>query len=481
MVPIDNSVSDDQRGDLVFEKSTQYGVEVFFVPSKASLATAGLDPQKPRNAQVKLLDINSQNNSITIYPTDTRGWSDRFLKPKYDKIERITIADFSMWPIRTVKQWELEEVEGLLENLPRAFTKDYNYGLGLARDYRFIIGELETLLDCTEILITDKVTTGPSSDGEIFYITKDDFERIRLDIDRIKRLSQTAAIEVKKTTVHNVLAERLEMPKWEPSAGRHPLRKLFTDVAQGKTNLSKKDQNDIIGALSSNAINIAKDQPEKLAKLRTDIELVTLAELIKQFEEMMKKPLPERQWQSFFNKNPFILGLAFGNPVIKIGEQVFVGGRTISGAGDKITDFLVKNSLTDNAALVEIKTPRTILLNKRPVREGVYTPSADLSNAINQVLDQKYHLQRNIAQLKADSNTDNFESYSVRCYLIIGTLPFDVNSLKSFELFRGNSKDVEIVTFDELLENLKHLHDFLSNDGENIFHPNPTPRNLARN
>lgn len=54
------------------------------------------------------------------------------------------------------------------------------------------------------------------------------------------------------------------------------------------------------------------------------------------------------------------------------------------------------------------------------------------------------------------------ESYSVHCCLIIGTIPSDEDRLKSFELFRGNSKDVEIVTFDELSEKLKQLRNFLT-------------------
>ena len=54
------------------------------------------------------------------------------------------------------------------------------------------------------------------------------------------------------------------------------------------------------------------------------------------------------------------------------------------------------------------------------------------------------------------------ESYSVHCCLIIGVMPSDEDQRKTLELFRGNSKDVEIVTFDELLEKLKQLREFLA-------------------
>ena len=463
----------ESRGWLIPERTGAHHITAYFVPKVAKL-----DFQEAQKRRVKLLEINTQNNSITMYPTDTRGWVDGFLKPKYNKVRCITVADSNMTQFllgESIEQWGADEINELLGSLPAPFVKDYNEGLGIKhKEYRFIIYVVETLSDCSEIVIVGEGDTHLSLDGKTFHITKGDLRRIQLSIDRIRHLLQVAAIEVKTTTLHNILAERLGIPNREPNVGRHPLRKLFTDVAQGKTNLSRKDQNAIIEALSGNANDIASDQPEKLAKLRTDIELVTLEKLIERYQEMMqkKKTLLERPWQSFFKKNPFILSLAFSHPVINIGDQVSVGGLTFSGSGNKIADFMFKNSLTDNAALVEIKTPGTVLLNKRSIREGIYTPSTYLSGAINQALDQKYHLQRNIVQLQANSNMKNFESYSVRCYLIIGTLPFDTNPSKSaelqksFELCRGNSKDVEIVTFDELLEKLKLLHRLLS--GENL-------------
>ena len=49
----------------------------------------------------------------------------------------------------------------------------------------------------------------------------------------------------------------------------------------------------------------------------------------------------------------------------------------------------------------------------------------------------------------------------MHCCLVIGKTPEGDDQKKSFELFRRNSKDVEVVTFDELLEKLKQLSVFL--------------------
>lgn len=85
-----------------------------------------------------------------------------------------------------------------------------------------------------------------------------------------------------------------------------------------------------------------------------------------------------------------------------------------------------------------------------------------------QALDQRYQFQREIFGIKVKSGSQDIESYSVQCCLIIGTMPEGEDEKKSFELFRGNSKDVQIVTFDELLEKLVQLRDLLasSDDGD---------------
>lgn len=453
----------DRDGTLEVEEVHPNFVEVYFVPPERSLVEAGLDPSKASSYRTKLLDINGQHQFLTIYPISTFGDRSDFLKPKYGQIERITLDDTDIisgvgWDANSTP----EDVRDVLENLPSTFTKDYAYGLGLAKPYRFIIDAVQELSDCSEIVITDKHATGPTQDGDgIFYISTQDFEQARVELNKIDRHAQSAVRAVKWTAAHNILAERLGVPKQEPKTGRHPYRKLFTAVAEGKQELSEEDQNAVIGALTSHAADIAEDQPEKLAKLRADIELVTLEALITRYEGMLGENLNEGHWQEFFNENPFILNMAFGYPVIKVRDQASVGGRKLSGDGEKITDFLVKNSLTNNTAIFEIKTPQTPILNKTPFRDGVYTPSADLSGSINQALDQKYQFQKQIAQIKDNTRLYDIESYAVHCCLVIGKTPDDDDRKKSFELFRRNSKDVEIVTFDELLEKLKQLSAFL--------------------
>ncbi|MFB1071369.1 Shedu anti-phage system protein SduA domain-containing protein [Vibrio diabolicus] len=72
--------------------------------------------------------------------------------------------------------------------------------------------------------------------------------------------------------------------------------------------------------------------------------------------------------------------------------------------------------------------------------------------------------QQNIAAIKNNNRLYDIESYAVHCILIIGTIPDDEDKKKSFEIYRRNSKNVQIITFDELLLKLKQLHEFLGNN-----------------
>ena len=454
------------QGELVIEEVFPNCVEVFYVPPRDKLKQSGLDPNTADAHRVKLLLINGQDQFVTIFPINTLGGHDDFLKPKHDKIERLTLSGIGFGPFGFEAKLSMtsDDVMDLLETLPSGFTKDFDYGLGLAKDYWFIVDAVEQLSNCSEIVISSKEETKVDPGRGIFFLSEADFERLRKALNSITNNAQTAARSVKAATAHNILADKIGVAPTPVQAGRHPVRKLITAAAQGEEVLAASEQDAVLGVITRNTKVIAEAEPEKLAKLQSEIELVTLELLIERYQVMLGQKLKEGRWQDFFNANPFILNMAFGYPVIKVRDQASVGGRKLSGDGEKITDFLVKNSLTNNTALFEIKTPQTPMLNKMPFREGVYTPSADLSGSINQALDQKYQFQKQIAQIKDTTRLYDIESYAVHCCLVIGRTPEGDDQKKSFELFRRNSKDVEIVTFDELLEKLRQLSAFLRAD-----------------
>ena len=51
-----------------------------------------------------------------------------------------------------------------------------------------------------------------------------------------------------------------------------------------------------------------------------------------------------------------------------------------------------------------------------------------------------------------------FETYNSKCVVLMGEIKkLDKKQLRSFELVRSNSIDVEILTFDELLDRIESL------------------------
>ena len=346
--------------------------------------------------------------------------------------------------------------------LPSGFIRDYDYGLGLLPTHRCIINAIESLTPCTELLITRTPLVFADAEPHVFPLAYEDYLDLHRAINRISRTSQVAARAVKKGLAENHVASTLGLPEQPVASGRSKLRqKLTRMILKEDEPPSRADEDNLVALMKASATSIATSRPEKLLPLTGEIELAALDSLIDHYEEMLGANLGESKWQAFFKPNVFLLNLAFGFPVITVNSQASVGGHTWSGSGEKVTDFVAKNSMTNNAALIEIKKPHTALLKLKPYRGGVYAPSAELTGPMSQALDQKYRFDQEIAQRKQNSGIHDIESCSSECCLIIGTTPEGDDQSRAFEIYRGNSRAVAIVTFDELLEKLRILRDFL--------------------
>lgn len=443
-----------ENGTLSFSVDSSATVTtVHFIPAPAALAAA----RKPRDTPPTILaEIDASAATVRIYPINTLVSSPKFFESKYSQVRCFQV------PLTVQGIDDGLDFEYILEALPRGFTKDYQFGLGLPKDYRFIVETIEGLTECTEIVLS---AAGPTRvDGHRFVFASDDFESLRAELDRITSRAQAAASRVKGGHTHNAVAPYAGVEPIAISRGRHPITQLIADNAAGVVKLDAAQQDELVAAAIRESSALGSERPEVLSKLRNDIELVSLDVLIDAFTGSLSQKTSESYWQQFFRENPFALHLAFGYPVIRIQDQASVGGRRISGKGEKIVDFLVKNSLTNNVALFEIKRPSSPLLQAKQYREGIFGPSRELVDSVNQVLDQKYQLEKSLVTIKDNTKNFDLESYSVRCCLIVGTSPEEPDLIKSFELYRQNSKNVEIIAYDELLEKLKQLRDLLGGE-----------------
>jgi hypothetical protein len=452
---------EERQGDIELKVIKNNQFDGLYKPRKKMAEVAGLKV----GVSAKMVHVNLSKQTLTIYPLVT--WPDHadFLKSKYKKIERVcfTIEESLCDFFRKKSPFEADDLLMLLRDvLLPGFTQDPDYGLGIAREFKDVIDAIEEHSDCIEIRFSETDETSIGDKTKVFTLNIDDYEEAKRKIRNITSLGQKAAAEVKDGTIYNLLASRLGKPPTTIATGRSPVRRLITAAAQGKPPLTAGDQDSVINILKTHSKQIAETKPEALAKLQDEIELVTLEVLIKRYEEQLSRNTVESDWQRFFEANKFILTMAFGYPIIEILEQASVGGGKLTGGGSKFADFISKNSQTNNAAIFEIKTPKTPLLNKTAFRGKVFSATTEFSGSIVQILDQKYQLGKSLPYLKSNDRNLDLEAYAVHCCLIIGTTPSGLDEQKSFELFRRNSREVEIITFDELLGKLKQLHSFLS-------------------
>lgn len=181
----------------------------------------------------------------------------------------------------------------------------------------------------------------------------------------------------------------------------------------------------------------------------------------------------ESLWQYFFEQNTWIFGFGL-QYIINIPlenrklEQV-VEGFDVINRGKRADALMKSKGIINSLCFAEIKTHKTKLLNSS-YRPSVFPPSNELSGGIAQV--QKTiqssleNLINKINPTDGDGNPTGEEifMYRPKSFLLIGNLnefltEFGVNKEKysSFELYRKSIKDIEIITFDELLERAKFI------------------------
>jgi hypothetical protein len=165
----------------------------------------------------------------------------------------------------------------------------------------------------------------------------------------------------------------------------------------------------------------------------------------------------EEFWQIMFNQHSYVLPQMFSVPAVLIGDKAYVGGMAFDRKDARFVDYLFAGETSRDVLLVEIKTPATSLLGAE--YRGVYKPSPDLSGAVVQLLDCRRGLLQDLDSLNRNSKTD-LTFFRPRSLLLIGNGEAELTDQKkreSFELFRSELNNVEILTFDELFRKIEAL------------------------
>lgn len=426
--------------------------DVYVTPSDERIREGGLDPETANLPPILMYRLDLANSRVRLFPVFTRPNPDGSFIQKHRKVRAISFD----WPGARADPSD-HEADNALDYQPEGLTRDPNYGLGVKKEYRFILDAVAEHTNKAVLYIGD---AEPLPDE--FKILRATFETIVTEIDRIDRRAQVAENEVKATTAFNVVAEELGVGPRPFRLGRNEIRQLIQNFAADPDFRDPKAQTELVTELARAAHTIAVRAPAATDKLVSDLQLSRLEVAIRDFEALLGQNHNENKWQEFFEADPFLLSFAFGYPISFVNGQSYVGGRRIDGKGEKIGDFLVKNSLSNNAAIIEIKKPHTPIVKK--YRDGVFGPHEELSGGITQVLDQRYQLIGNFAQHQKDNDwwgENALSDFEIDCVLIAGTMPTEKDQRRSFQLYRKNSHGVRIVTFDEMLSQLKQVLGYL--------------------
>ena len=186
--------------------------------------------------------------------------------------------------------------------------------------------------------------------------------------------------------------------------------------------------------------------------------------------EDVGKGSPERVWQRLFEEHPWLLGATLASQVLVAWDEArleqVVAGASVSGAGKRSDALLRTSGAIRSMVFAEIKTHRTPLLAKDEYRSGCWAPSEDLAGGVSQVQGTVHRAVAAIGERIASRAADGSEipgefTYLIRpkSILVIGTLSQllgagggeHVDKIRSFELFRRQLVEPDVVTFDELL------------------------------
>lgn len=184
------------------------------------------------------------------------------------------------------------------------------------------------------------------------------------------------------------------------------------------------------------------------AKLKVDE--VALKETIRAFEEKLNQDDSEKSWGQFLHKHLYLIEPKYVHVIPEL--NLVLGGQ-------RYVDFGMVDS-HGYLDVFEIKKPTTQLLAKSQDR-GNYYWSTETVKAIAQAEKYLFNADRKAANLAEDIRREKSIEVSVirpRAILVIGKTNQldDVNKETDFRVLKMALKNIDIVTYDELLQRLKN-------------------------
>jgi len=182
------------------------------------------------------------------------------------------------------------------------------------------------------------------------------------------------------------------------------------------------------------------------------------------FESNLNKRQDESWWEDFFERNTWIFGYGLNYKILKsVQTQAHYGGTNVTGRGAQKGDFLQRTeAFIRFTVLVEIKKPHTEIFGKTQYRNGAWELHEELTGGVSQLQANCSKWEKEGSQTEANREAmlrQRVFTVQPKGILVIGHTNqlTDVSKRNTFELFRRNVLNPEILTFDELHERAKFI------------------------
>jgi len=185
--------------------------------------------------------------------------------------------------------------------------------------------------------------------------------------------------------------------------------------------------------------------------------------------ELERNLWDEKLWQTFFEKNKWIFGVGLDYRFMSFFDrEMNISSVGTDNKNKVIVDFLM--TFKEYTVIVEIKRPDSLIFSKTKNRSGSWSFHQDFIDAVSQVLEQKAEWlilsQKNDLYNREGSQKLTQRTRNAKAILIIGNKKEFLNienvrereiKQDTFELFRQETKNIEIITYDELLERANYI------------------------
>lgn len=260
-------------------------------------------------------------------------------------------------------------------------------------------------------------------------ITESENPKSELTLDDEEFHALIKFIESNYEPLKQGVSKYIPIENWNDVEQIQQLRGIFADTDQKKV------------------LNFIKENNILSEDLLSALENQSRIKAITEFVEMLGSDLVERDWQSWFEKNPWI----FGSDFIRILDE-----RNIDT--QHITDYLLQ-AYDGFLDIIEIKRPSGSLnfwANSQD--HGNYYPSSDLTKAISQANSYIYEVEREANSVKFLDRIGGVKTVKPRCVLIFGrSIDWNEEQKEAYRILNAGYHNLSILTYDHVLDRAKRI------------------------